>query len=154
MGKPPCKKNSNTIIDMICNDNQYENDEERISDMLLYFAAGFDTTAHSLSWALLELAKNEIEQNKLRNALLEEYSSRRSESSSSFSDPSVVVEVAKSCPELKRVVREILRLHPAAPFGSFRQVGNSHVTYNVDEDDEGDGVDSENNKKKTKKMYI
>jgi len=155
--KPSCKKNTNTIIDMICNDNQYENDEERISDMLLYFAAGFDTTAHSLSWALLELAKNETEQNKLRNALLEEYSSRRPESSSSsssFSDPSVVVEVAKSCPELKRVVREILRLHPAAPVGSLRQVGNSHVTYNVDEDDEGDGVDSENNKKKTKKMYI
>jgi len=111
------EKNPNTIIDMIVNNKEYKSDEERISDMLIYFVAGFDTTAHTLSFALLELAKNQTAQAKLRKSLLE-----------------TSIDTIRSCPDLKRVVREILRLHPAAPFG-LRQLGDSHISYSITDKD-------------------
>lgn len=65
--------------------------------------AGFDTTANSLAFSFLELAKAQKEQGILRHALLESPEPR-------------------ACPEIKSVIRETLRFHPAAANGSWRMV--------------------------------
>ena len=90
------------MIDMIVHDTMYASDEERISDVVLYMAGGFDSTAYTLSWAMLELAKNPREQEKLYKALQKRNKSHN------------------DCPELKMLMREIHRLHPAASLGSMR----------------------------------
>jgi len=93
------------IIDFLINDANYKNDDERISDMIMYMGAGFDTTAGTLAFALLELAKNPAEQETLRRALVQQQQQNKQQ----------------SCPpELKHVVRETLRLHVATANGSGR----------------------------------
>lgn len=97
------------IIDLIVHDDEYANDGERIRDCIAFVIAGFDTTANTLAFAFRELARNKHEQTKLRQALLQ----------------CKTDDEARNCPELKHVVRETLRMYPAAATGSLRQVGNS-----------------------------
>ena len=99
------------LIHMILEDGEYEDDGERVRDMMAYVIAGFDTTANTLSFALRELAMEPEEQEKLRSALHK------------AADP----ESARNCPELRMVVKEILRLYPAAALGSVRQLGKDLV---------------------------
>ena len=58
-------KSATSVMSAIVNDADYASDEERISDIIVYFAGGYDTTAYTLSWALLELARNPVEQEHL-----------------------------------------------------------------------------------------
>lgn len=96
----------NTLIHMLANDPDYESDEERTRDMITFIFAGFDTTAHSIAWALLELARHPEEQNQLRSALINKNCSSKEE--------------ARQCQELKNVTRETLRLYTPAALGSIR----------------------------------
>jgi len=89
---------NNTIISMIANNNQYQSDVERCSDIISFYIAGHDTTAYTLAWILLELARNPAEQTRLREAL------RRAP-----------VDDRIHTPELKHVIKEGMRLHPVAP---------------------------------------
>ena len=98
----------NTIIHMVCNNNEYNNDEERIRDLFAYLVGGFDTTAYSLAWTLLELAKNVKEQECLRSELLKCTTSK---------------DELYNCKALKNVIREGQRLHNTAALGSARQTG-------------------------------
>jgi cytochrome P450 len=98
----------NTLIHMLANDPDYESDEERIRDMVTFIFAGFDTTAHSIAWALLELARHPEEQQLLRSALIKNNSNCSSK------------EEARQCQELKNVIRETLRLYTPAALGSIR----------------------------------
>ena len=59
-----------TVIDYIAQNTNYESDKERVNDILIFLFAGHDTTAYSLSWTLLELAKKPEEQRLLREELL------------------------------------------------------------------------------------
>ena len=59
-----------TVIDCIVSDSSYQNDEERVADILMILVAGHDTTGYSLAWALIELARNRQEQDRLRDDLL------------------------------------------------------------------------------------
>jgi cytochrome P450/NADPH-cytochrome P450 reductase len=95
-----------TVIYLIANDPDYSSEEERIRDMVVYVAGGYDTTSQTLNWILLELARNPKEQSKLWSAL---------EKCSSDDE-------ARNCPALKNVIREGLRLHPAAALGSLREI--------------------------------
>mmetsp|Transcript_4054 Transcript_4054/g.2394 ORF Transcript_4054/g.2394 Transcript_4054/m.2394 type:complete len:215 (-) Transcript_4054:107-751(-) len=104
---------------MMMNDSEYENEIERVRDMIAYVIAGFDTTANTLSFALLELGRHPEEQRKLRSAL------QKFETE----------EEAKACPELKHVIREILRLRPAISLGSVKLLGND-IKIGVKGDDE------------------
>jgi len=104
-------KKPHKLIHMILEDGEYEDDGERIRDMIGYVIAGFDTTANTLSFALRELAMNPGEQEKLRTALRQ------------AADP----ESARNCPELRMVTKETLRMYPAAALGSIRQLGNDLV---------------------------
>ncbi|KAM6499702.1 Cytochrome P450 [Amanita muscaria] len=64
---------------------------------------GYDTTAISLSWALVELARHPEKQDKLRRELLQ----------FSGSDPTWdQIVTGTACPYLDAVVHESLRLHP------------------------------------------
>jgi cytochrome P450/NADPH-cytochrome P450 reductase len=95
-----------TVIYLIANDPDYKSEEERIRDMVVYVAGGYDTTSQTLSWTLLELARNPKEQTKLWSAL---------KTCSSDGE-------ARNCAALKNVIKEGLRLHPAAALGSLREI--------------------------------
>jgi len=98
----------NTIIHMICNNKDYNSDDERIRDLFAYLVGGFDTTAYSLAWTLLELAKNTKEQEYLQSELLKCATSK---------------DELYNCKALKNVIREGQRLHNTAALGSARQIG-------------------------------
>ena len=93
-----------TVISAIVNNDAYLSDGERLADIRIFFVAGFETTAYSLSWTLLELAKNPAEQTKVRNALL-----------------SVPVNERRNVPELRNAIKEGMRLHPVSA-GGIRRV--------------------------------
>jgi cytochrome P450 len=95
-----------TIVAMVANNSEYQSDRQRASDMLVFFYAGYDTTASALGWTFLELARHPKEQTKLRQAL-------RNCSSK---------EEMRNCDTLKNVSREILRLHTPAALGSTREL--------------------------------
>jgi len=119
VAKNPSLRQPHKLIDMMMNDSEYENEIERVRDMIAYVIAGFDTTANTLSFALFELGRHPEEQRKLRSAL------QKFETE----------EEAKACPELKHVIRETLRLRPAASIGSVRVLGND-IKIEVKSDDE------------------
>ena len=96
---------SSILVNLMLQDSDYEDDEERARDILIFFFAGFETTAHTIAYCMLELAKNPQEQSELRTQL------------DQYADDG---EDLKQCPHLKRVTREVLRLHPAAALGSTR----------------------------------
>ncbi|KIL67314.1 hypothetical protein M378DRAFT_300977 [Amanita muscaria Koide BX008] len=77
--------------------------DEVVGQIGLLLFAGYDTTAVSLSWALVELARHPEKQDKLRRELLQ----------FSGSDPTWdQVVTGTACPYLDAVVHESLRLHP------------------------------------------
>ena len=99
-----------TVIDQIANNTSYKTDKERASDIMILLLAGHDTTAFSLSWTLLELAKNSNEQCSLRTELRRHKEHERS-----------------SLPILRNVVKEGLRLEPVAPFSG--RITNKDIIY-------------------------
>jgi cytochrome P450 len=94
----------NTLIHMLANDPNYDSDEERTRDMVMFAFGGFATSAHAIAWTLLELARNPEEHDQLRSAL------------SNFSSK----EEARQCQELKNVIKEILRLQTPSALGVVR----------------------------------
>ncbi|KAF8125508.1 cytochrome P450, partial [Boletus edulis] len=76
--------------------------EEIMAQIKLLLLAGYETTAISLTWALLELSRNVDVQTKLRRELLEH-----------VPDPTYD-QLSNGLPYLDAVVHEILRIHPPA----------------------------------------
>jgi cytochrome P450 len=90
-----------------------------VSDMILLYLAGFDTTGYTISFALLELAKNQDIQTQLRKDLR----------------GSTVVDGEKKqydCPLLKRVVKETLRCWSVAAGGGARIIPEDMVVKSDD----------------------
>jgi len=98
------------LIHMINEDVDYANDHERVSDMLAFVIAGFDTTANTLAFCFRELARNQEEQIKLRESIRRCHTPKEAR-------------VA-----VKGVTREIMRLYPAAAIGSVRVLGKDIPT--------------------------
>ncbi|KAL3919605.1 MAG: hypothetical protein SGILL_003675 [Bacillariaceae sp.] len=100
-----------TVIDLIANMSCYKSDEELGADILTYLTAGHDTTAYSMAFTLLELAKNPEQQKKvqldLANMTAQEWSKSQA---------------------LQMAIKESMRLHPVSTIGSTRQVGRDFVT--------------------------
>lgn len=94
-----------TIISLIAQNDNYESDDDRCSDIMAFYIAGHDTTAYTLAWILLELSRkeNSMEQTRLRMALRQASMQQNSDSDRIY------------IPELKRVVKEGMRLHPVVP---------------------------------------
>ena len=104
--------NPKSMICLIDENTNYISDEERISDLLLLLAGGYDTSSYSISWILLELARNPTEQSKLRRALKQEASTNGSGSHQN--------DIYSSCTQLRNVVRESMRVNATAALGSMR----------------------------------
>lgn len=107
---PTNKEHQSSLVHMIASNPDYESDDERARDILVFFFAGFDTTAHSIAWTLLELARNPQEQIKLRKAI-QDWVQDESKGD------------ARNCPQVKFVTKESLRLNPPAPIGGYRLAG-------------------------------
>ncbi|KAI6099010.1 cytochrome P450 [Pisolithus sp. B1] len=74
--------------------------EEVLAQMKALLVAGYETTSISMTWALLELARNSDIQNKLRQELL------------AFGEEPMYDQQQNSLPYLDAVVHETLRVHP------------------------------------------
>jgi cytochrome P450 len=100
-----------TIIDRVMNSDVYASEREIQADIGLLLLAGHDTTAYSIAWTLLELARNQEHLQAVRQSVAnlrpEEY---------------------HSCNTLQNVIKEAMRLHPVAAAGSFRVIGEDLET--------------------------
>merc|ERR1712194_101023 len=92
-----------TVIDCIMKNQGYKNDNERAADILVLLLAGHDTTAYSVAWILIALAKSPIDQAELRDNL-----------------KSVTHDERRNVKMLGYVIKEGLRLHPVAAMGFGR----------------------------------
>lgn len=99
-----------TIIQLIMDGSDtFPTDDEKLAQLLEFLVAGHDTTAYSIAFILLELARNPEEQTRLRGAL-------SGMSPGNWS----------SSPHLQRVVKEGMRLHPVGR--SIRTPGRDIIT--------------------------
>ena len=116
-GKVP----SADIISVAMNSGLF--DEEGLANQSLTFlAAGHETTATSMSWAILALCQNSEVQQRLRNevqsSLPSPYGSEERES--------ITAEQIDSLPYLQAVCNEILRFYP--PAGMTRRIATRTTT--------------------------
>ena len=93
-----------TVIDLIANNKDYKNDKERASDIVMILVAGHGTTAHTLAWTILELAKNPFQQEKLRKEL-----------------KNLELEQSIKSIFLGKCIKESMRLRPTS-LGSIREI--------------------------------
>ncbi|KIM68469.1 hypothetical protein SCLCIDRAFT_1209280 [Scleroderma citrinum Foug A] len=82
--------------------------EEVVAQMKIILFAGYETTSTTLTWALIELARNPSIQSKLREELL------------AFGVDPTYDQLKSTLPYLDGVVHETLRLHP--PLTEFTRV--------------------------------
>jgi cytochrome P450 len=104
-----------SCIDLIINNPNYKNDIHRCCDINVLIGAGHETSAYSVAWTLLELARNPSIQSDLNRVLKKE-----SEQSGGQGDYSNVK-------ELQNVVAESMRLNPVVGTGSVRVLARDIV---------------------------
>ena len=100
-----------TVINLIMKNPTFKNDASIISEIFMYFVAGHDTTAVSLSWILKALGQNLSVQNELRQAL-------------SGLDP----RDWSKCDLLRKTVQEGMRINPVGATGNTRVTGRDFTT--------------------------
>jgi len=93
-----------TIIDYLMKNPCYANDDELAADVLLYLTAGHDTTAYTMAFTLLLLARHPKEQVKVRDDIA--------------SCAAGSVEEWKKSDVLRRAIKESMRLYPVSSSGS------------------------------------
>ncbi|KAG2151473.1 cytochrome P450 [Suillus clintonianus] len=81
-------------------------EEEVVAQMRVLLVAGYETTAISLTWALIKLSQHPDVQTRLREELL------------AFGADPTYDQLKANLPYLDAVVHEILRLHPSVPEAS------------------------------------
>ncbi len=108
----PNKSSHNTVIKLITQNESLKTDRERVSEMIVFMVAGFDTTGFTLSNTLILLAKHPRVADKLQKELLSMEPDQRSKSK-----------------YLKCVIEESKRLLPVAAMGSIRVTGRD-FTFN------------------------
>ena len=92
-----------TIIQLIMEaDDAFPTDEEKTAQLMEFVMAGHDTTAYTIAWTLLCLAKHPEEQTKLRESLAQYKPENWSHSE-----------------HLQRVIKEGMRLYPVARSGKL-----------------------------------
>jgi len=112
-----------TVMDCIMNNPSYENEDEKLADMFVMLVGGHDTTAYTISWTLLELAKHPNHQASLRSKLKDVTSSSSSSSSSSGSNH----HHPHDTEELHHIIKESMRLHPVAAWGTCRTIASDLI---------------------------
>lgn len=112
--------NQGSLLASMMEDRAYKNDEERIIDMVAYLAGGFDTVGYTMTWTMLELARNPDIQETLRTRLQEVKGDEKDR---------------MQCTYLKHVIRESMRLHPVAAAGSIRLIDKAFHYHPKDDND-------------------
>lgn len=89
----------------------YESDIARGADITTFLVAGHDTTAYSLAWILVELARHPIDQKKVQNELDEVI----------CNGGELTLSVLGILEHFNNVIKEGMRLWPVAALGSIRE---------------------------------
>ncbi|KAG6836440.1 hypothetical protein H0H93_007976 [Arthromyces matolae] len=89
--------------------------------MRVVMIAGHETTANTLSWMLLELARHPDAQKKLREEIRQMQRTLHSRGETSYTQADL-----ESMPYLNAFVKETLRYHPVA-FNTYRQASRDDV---------------------------
>merc|ERR1711982_206636 len=110
------------IIDLIVNNPCYKNEDEIAADVLVYLTAGYDTTAYSIAFTFLELARHPHEQEKLRKDLQKVATIS---TTSSVGDSTTNTNRSEV---LQRAIKESMRLNPVSAFGSARLCARDYIT--------------------------
>ena len=113
------KVNDNCLLSLVLQDEGYDSDDERCIDLVAYLAGGFETSGYTALWTMLELARHPDIQTKLRHEL------QRCRDDSNNKNSAAVW---KDCTYLHHVVKESMRLHPAAAGGSIRVLTHGSLT--------------------------
>ena len=95
------------VVDRVLNDANYNDDEDRVSDLLVVMSASFDSCAYALVNVIIDLSKNSMEQRQLRNIL-----------------QSLNIRDRPRSPALLNVLNESMRLHPIGASGVIRSSTN------------------------------
>lgn len=105
---------SNGPLSEILNDRKPDTYTEQYGNALILSFAGHDTTGHTLTWLLFELAKNQSWQRKLQREVDKFWISQK--------DKKINTRDFKRLPFMTRCIMETLRLHTAVPNGTFREL--------------------------------
>ncbi|KAF8161361.1 cytochrome P450 [Crassisporium funariophilum] len=96
-------------------------EEEMISQLRTLLLAGYETTATSLTWALLEIARHTDVQLKLRHEIREKEREINARGDTEFTASDF-----DAMPYLTAVIKESLRYHPAA-YSTYREAVRDDV---------------------------
>ncbi|KDR75603.1 hypothetical protein GALMADRAFT_226232 [Galerina marginata CBS 339.88] len=114
-------KGSRDVMSLLVRANVSENvetrmsEEEMIAQMRTLLLAGFETTATTLTWCLLEIARHSGVQNRLRSEIRQKEQEIKARGDSEFSASDF-----DDMPYLTAVLKECLRFHPVA-FSTSRE---------------------------------
>ena len=100
-----------SIIDRLMTSDVFGSDQERQAEIVFVLLAGHDSTAHSISWILLELARNPQHVQDVRRSLV-----------------SLQSEDWERSEPLQNVIKEGMRLHPVTAAGSLRVISDDMKT--------------------------
>ena len=98
-------------------------DEELVNELMTFLAAGHETTAASLTWAIYLLCKNPEAQIRLRNEI------RATLPSVNSTEEQMNCQILESCHYLHAVCNEVLRFHAPLPI-TVREAGQNTTILN------------------------
>jgi len=116
------------LIELMEQDKEHVGDKDRVEDMMASCFACINTTANTLARCLSELAQQPLEQESLRQDLMDADPSLLEQSLQNPNNASLsweswsALEEARSCHSLQNAIRETLRLHPPTNESSLRVV--------------------------------
>lgn len=90
----------------------YPSDDERCADMTTFILAGHDTTAYTMAWTMIEIARNPDVYLKLKNEI----------DAISPGDERITIHQVNSMTYLDCIIKESMRLWPVASSGVLREM--------------------------------
>jgi len=120
-------KGSRDVLSLLVHANASEDEktrmseEEMISQMRTLLLAGYESTATTLSWSLLEITRHPDVQTKLRHEIHEMERKIQSRGDTEF-----IATDFESMPYLTAVLKECLRFHPAS-YSTYREAAKDDV---------------------------
>ena len=119
-------KNGNGPLGEVFKEREPWSSTEQIGNAIVFSFAGHDTTAHTLSWLIYELAKNRVYQDRLREevkAFWDKYD---------LDNNIVEMENLKELKFMTLCITEILRMWPANSNGTFRELVEDDYIHDED----------------------
>jgi len=116
------------VIDCLVSNPCYANDDELAADVVLFLTAGHDTTAYTIAFTLLELARNPDEQKKVRDEIRAMDDGSDPSKSNNNNTGSCSFDRWRKSNALQMAIKESMRLYPVSASGSSRVCGRDFVT--------------------------